>query len=90
MSSAEQIPPSNKPPRGVPARPDQPQPRWLSVEQIRKQQRCRRSAVIAAMEAGELPYERRGRIYVVVDTEVTIDDEPLWSSSVVFTPAATL
>ena len=36
--------------------------RWLSLEQIRKQQRCRRSVVIAAMESGDLPYERRGRI----------------------------
>lgn len=35
-------------------------------------------------------YERRGRTYVVVDTEVEVDDEPLWSSSVVFTPATTL
>lgn len=38
------------------------EPRWLSLEQIRKQQRCRRSVVIAAMESGQLPYERRGRI----------------------------
>ena len=36
--------------------------RWLSVEQIRKMQRMRRTTVIAAMESGELPYERRGRI----------------------------
>lgn len=35
---------------------------WLSVEQIRKMQRMRRTAVIAAMHAGELPFERRGRI----------------------------
>ncbi len=35
---------------------------WLSVEQIRKQQRMRRQSVIQAMESGELPYERRGRI----------------------------
>jgi hypothetical protein len=35
-------------------------------------------------------YERRGRTYIVVETEVAIDGEPLWSSSVVFTPAATL
>jgi hypothetical protein len=35
-------------------------------------------------------YERRGRTYIVVDTEVTIGDEKLWSSSVVFTPAAAL
>jgi hypothetical protein len=35
---------------------------WLSVEQIRKQQRMRRERVIEAMESGELPYERRGRI----------------------------
>lgn len=36
--------------------------RWLTVEDIRKQQRIRREAVIAAMLNGELPYEQRGRI----------------------------
>jgi hypothetical protein len=36
--------------------------RWLTVEDIRKQQRMRREAVVAAMLAGDLPYERRGRI----------------------------
>lgn len=36
-------------------------PRWLSVEQIRKQQRMGRKKVIEAMESGALPYERRGR-----------------------------
>ncbi len=35
---------------------------WLSVEQIRKQQRMRRETVITAMLAGDLPYEQRGRI----------------------------
>jgi len=35
---------------------------WLSVEQIRKMERMRRTAVIAAMDAGDLPFERRGRI----------------------------
>ena len=38
-------------------------------------------------------YERRGRTYIVVDTTVTLDEpggEPLWTSSIVFTPAATL
>jgi hypothetical protein len=36
--------------------------RWLTVEQIRKQQRMRRETVVAAMLSGELPYEQRGRI----------------------------
>lgn len=44
------------------APPEGPYTHWLSVEQIRKMQRMRRETVIAAMEAGELPYERRGRI----------------------------
>ena len=35
--------------------------RWLSVEQIRKQQRMRRETVVNAMLSGELPYEQRGR-----------------------------
>lgn len=37
-------------------------PRWLSVNQIRIQQRMRRETVVAAMLAGDLPYEQRGRI----------------------------
>lgn len=43
---------------------DQPSPffHWLTVNQIRKMQRMRRETVIAAMESGELPYERRNRI----------------------------
>ena len=36
--------------------------RWLTVEDIRKQQRMRRETVVAAMLAGELPYEQRGRV----------------------------
>lgn len=35
---------------------------WLSVEQIRKMQRMRRQRVIDAMNAGELPFEQRGRV----------------------------
>lgn len=35
---------------------------WLTVEDIRKAGRMRRERVIEAMNAGELPYERRGRI----------------------------
>ena len=47
-------------------------PRWLTVEQIRKQQRMRRERVIEAMLSGELPYEQRGRIRYarVCDVEV--------------------
>ena len=47
-------------PRGT--APGGPFTRWLSLEQIRKIQRMRRQTVIRAMEAGELPYECRGRI----------------------------
>jgi len=36
--------------------------RWLTVADIRKQQRMRRETVINAMLSGELPYEQRGRI----------------------------
>jgi len=36
--------------------------RWLTVEDIRKQQRMRRETVVAAMRAGELPFDQRGRI----------------------------
>jgi hypothetical protein len=38
------------------------EPRWLTTEQIRKQQRCRRQTVIAAMDCGALPFEQRGRV----------------------------
>lgn len=35
---------------------------WLSVNQIRKSQRMRRETVVAAMDAGDLPFEQRGRV----------------------------
>lgn len=35
---------------------------WLSVDQIRRMQRMRRQTVIDAMNSGELPFEKRGRI----------------------------
>ena len=35
---------------------------WLSVNQIRQQERMRRSTVAEAMDAGELMFERRGRV----------------------------
>ena len=44
--------------------------RWLTVEDIRKQQRMRRETVIAAMLAGELPFEQRGRIRYARITDV--------------------
>jgi len=44
--------------------------RWLTVEDIRKQQRMRRDAVVAAMLAGELPFEQRGRIRYARITDV--------------------
>ncbi len=37
-------------------------PRWMTVEQIRIQQRMRRQTVVQAMLSGALPYEQRGRI----------------------------
>ena len=62
MSSAEQTPhPDHKPQSNGQAQQSHAS-RWLSVDQIRKQQRCRRAVVVAAMESGELPFERRGRI----------------------------
>ncbi|MEO1009571.1 MAG: hypothetical protein AAFX79_13495 [Planctomycetota bacterium] len=52
-----------KPPNPTPTTSQPPEvPVWLSVEQIRKRERMRRERVIEAMEAGELPYERRGRV----------------------------
>ena len=35
--------------------------RWVSCEEIRKMEHCRRQRVIDAMDSGELPYELRGR-----------------------------
>lgn len=49
--------------------------RWLSLEQIRKMQRMRRQTVIAAMESGELPYERRGRIRYARLSDVLLWEE---------------
>ena len=49
--------------------------RWLTVEDIRKQQRMRRDAVVAAMLAGELPFEQRGRIRYARVTDVLAWEE---------------
>lgn len=49
--------------------------RWLSVEQIRKQQRMRWQRVIEAMESGELPYEQRGRIRYARECDVEAWEE---------------
>ena len=63
MSSVEHNPLFNQQPlQEGRARQNPSESRWLSLDQIRKQQRCRREVVIAAMLSGELPYERRGRI----------------------------
>lgn len=48
---------------------------WLSVEQIRKMQRMRRQTVIAAMDSGELPFERRGRIRYARLSDVQLWEE---------------
>lgn len=45
-------------------------PRWLSLEQIRKMQRCRRETVLNAMLRGELPFEQRGPIRYARLTDV--------------------
>ncbi|UYV12363.1 MAG: hypothetical protein NCW75_13825 [Phycisphaera sp.] len=55
---AHRIPPNPPPPTSQP----HDGPVWLSVEQIRKRERMRRERVIEAMEADELPFERRGRV----------------------------
>ena len=49
--------------------------RWLTVEDIRKQQRMRRDAVVAAMLSGELPFEQRGRIRYARVTDVIAWEE---------------
>jgi len=56
--------------------------RWLSVEQIRKMQRMRRSTVIAAMESGALPFERRGRIRYARLADVIVWEESRLSQPV--------
>ncbi len=48
-------------PLSLPPR-EQALPRWLSLEQVRKMQRMRRETVQRAIQSGELPFERRGRI----------------------------
>jgi len=48
---------------------------WLSVDQIRKMQRMRRERVVEAMENGELPFERRGRIRYARVTDVLAWEE---------------
>lgn len=62
--------------RGGPhARPDVEPTTWLSLDQVRKMQRMRRERVVAAMEAGELPFERRGRIRYIRLSDVKAWEE---------------
>lgn len=49
--------------------------RWLTVNQIRKQQRVRRETVLQAMMNGELPYEQRGRIRYARACDVEVWEE---------------
>ena len=57
-------------------------PRWLSVEQVRKMQRMRRETVLEAMQAGELPFERRGRIcYIRLSDVVAWEERRLQSKA---------
>src|SRR5688500_9030714 len=44
--------------------------RWLSANQIRKQQGCSYKFVIQAMNSGELPFEQRGRVRKSRDIDV--------------------
>jgi hypothetical protein len=60
------------------------QARWLTVEEIRKQQRMRREAVVSAMLAGELPYEQRGRIRYA-----RVSDVEAWENSRLQKPLTT-
>ena len=57
---------------------------WLSVNQIRKMQRMRRETVVAAMESGELPFERRGRIRYARLADVQLWEQKRLSGSVGF------
>jgi len=65
------------------------------VIQARQQLVCHRRAdapaTLVTTGAVREAYERRGRSYVVVEANVALDDgAPLWTSTVVFTPAVTL
>jgi hypothetical protein len=48
---------------------------WLSVNQIRRMQRMRRSVVTQAMDRGELPFEQRGRIRYARLSDVLLWEE---------------
>lgn len=58
---------------------------WLSVNQIRRMQRMRRDAVIDAMDNGELPFEKRGRIRYARLSDVLLWEERRLAG--VFTPS---
>jgi hypothetical protein len=69
--------PRPRPGHGTPEQPHGPPqlPRWLTVEQIRKMQRCRRETVVDAMLSGDLPFEQRGRIRYARLTDVIAWEE---------------
>lgn len=52
--------------------------KWLTTNEIRKQQRCRREIVRTAMDKGDLPFEQRGRIrYARVSDIATWEEKRL-------------
>lgn len=57
------------------APPHAPFSHWLSVNQIRKMQRMRRTTVLEAMDCGDLPYEQRGRIRYARLSDVLLWEE---------------
>lgn len=57
------------------APPEAPFGHWLSVNQIRRMQRMRRSTVLEAMNRGELPFEQRGRIRYARLSDVLLWEE---------------
>lgn len=59
----------------VSKRPPPEKMRWLSVDQIRKQQRMRRETVRTAMLSGDLPFEQRGRIRYARECDVRAWEE---------------
>jgi hypothetical protein len=67
------------------APPEGPFSHWLSVDQIRRMQRMRRQTVIDAMDAGDLPFEQRGRIRYARLSDVLLWEERRLSGS--FSPS---
>lgn len=75
LDDADSPVPSNANHQSTPNLADATLPRWLTVDQVRKLERCRRERVLEAIHLGELACEKRGRVRYIRLSDVIAWEE---------------